>query len=220
MNDLSKITLRTAPTKQEADQLVELLAKNGIKAVITKDSGDLDASIQGESLSNKFEINIHKEKQSEAEAILIAEAQKDLDKITPEYYLHSFTDDELLKVLVEYNEWSEFDLLLSERILSKRGVKIDQEDLAQQRKLRDASFETPENGQNGWIVFGYTASFLGGFIGIILGYSLWKSKKKLPNGGKVPAYNDGIRMHGKNIFYIGVAVFVIIWIFRLGQMIG
>lgn len=220
MNDSLHITFRTAPTKREAEEMVELLAKNGIKSVITKDSGDLDAAIQGESLSNKFEIHIRETQHEAAEAILIVEAKKDLEKITSDYYLHNFSDEELLKVLVEHNEWSEFDVLCSEKILSNRDVIVDLEEIEKQRTLRDASFETPENGQVGWIVFGYIASFLGGFIGILLGYSLWKSKKRLPNGRKVPAYNQGIRRHGKNIFYIGIVIFLIFAVIRLIQMIG
>lgn len=220
MDNLPNIVLRTAPTKIEADQIVELLLSNGIASVITKDSGDLDASIQGESLSNKYEVLIQEKHHEAAEAILVSEAKKHLDKITPDYYLHSFSDDELYNVLIEKNEWSEFDLLLSEKILVDRGVSIDQTELAKQQKQREATFEKPENGQKGWIIFGYIASFLGGFIGILLGYSLWKSKKKMPNGKKVHAYNDSIRSHGKNIFYIGVGVFVILWGFRFYQMIG
>lgn len=220
MNNLPNITIRTASTKQEANQIVELLAKNGIHGVITRDSGDLDASIQGESLSNKFEIHIEDSQHDKAEAILVAEAKKYLDKITPDYYLHRFSDEELFNVLVEKNEWNEFDVLLSEKILTDRGVSIDQEELSIRQKERDASFETPENGQEGWIIFGYITSFLGGFIGILLGYSLWKSKKKLPSGKKVPAYNERIRSHGKNIFYIGIAVFIIIIGIRFYQLAG
>ena len=66
-----------------------------------------------------------------------------------------------------------------------------------------------------WIIFGYVAALIGGFIGILLGYSLWLSKKKLPNGSKVPAYNEEIRKHGRIIFYLGIIMFAVLSILRL-----
>ena len=65
----------------------------------------------------------------------------------------------------------------------------------------------PEESQKSWIIAVYLFSFLGGGVGVIIGYSLWSSKKTLPNGERIYSYKSEDRKHGKNIFIIGLIVF-------------
>lgn len=55
---------------------------------------------------------------------------------------------------------------------------------------------------NSWLYFSITWRVLG----ILIGYSLWTSKKTLPNGQIVHSYSEQDRGHGKNIFYIGLII--------------
>lgn len=213
------ITLRNVATRGEAEALSKVLNDNGIISKITKDSGDLDYVFQGETPTNKFEIHINEDDHQKAESILTNIAREDLNSVDEDYYLFSFSDDELKDILIKKNEWNEFDVLLSQKILENRGIEVNLSEIEKQRELRDLELQKPEGGQTGWIIFGYIMALIGGFIGILLGYSLWLSKKKLPNGTKVPAYNDGIRKHGKTIFYIGLIMFAVLFILRLTDMI-
>lgn len=213
------ISLRNVATQEEAEALSKVLSDNDIISKITKDSGDLDYVFQGEAPTNKFEVHICEDDHQKAEAILTNLAKEDLNSVDKDYYLFTFTDDELKDILIKKNEWNEFDVLLSQKILEDRGVEINSKEIENQRELRDLELQKPEGGQTGWIIFGYITALIGGFIGILLGYSLWLSKKKLPNGTKVPAYNDDIRKHGKIIFYLGVVMFVVLFTLRLTEMI-
>jgi len=213
------ISLRSASTIEEAEEIVSVLKNQNIISKITRDSGDLDYVIQGEAPINKFEIYINEDDQQRAESVLSDLAKENLDAIDRDYYLFAFSDDELMNILIQKNEWSEFDVLLSKKILDERNVNVDQPEIDRKKELRDLELEKPEGGQIGWIIFGYIAALFGGFIGILLGYSFWLSNKKLPNGKKVPAYNEHIRMHGKIIFYSGVAIFVILLVFKLGKIL-
>ena len=212
------ISLRSVATQEEAEALVKVLADNDIISKITKDSGDLDYVFQGEAPTNKFEVHINEDDHQKAETLLTDLAKEDLNSVDKDYYLFAFSDDELIDVLIKKNEWNEFDVLLSQKILEERGVDINLNEIEKERELRDLELQQPEGGQTGWIIFGYITALIGGFIGILLGYSLWLSKKKLPNGTKVPAYNEDIRKHGKIIFYLGVFMFVILFILRLTDM--
>lgn len=213
------ISLRSASTLEEAEEIVSFLKNQNIVSKITRDSGDLDYVIQGEAPINKFEIHINEDDQQKAESVLADVAKESLNTIDRDYYLFSFSDDELVNILIQKNEWSEFDVLLSKKILDERNVSVNQSEIDRKKNLRDLELEKPEGGQVGWIIFGYIAALFGGFIGILLGYSLWLSNKKLPNGKKVPAYNEHIRKHGKIIFYSGIVIFVILLVFRLGEML-
>jgi len=73
-----------------------------------------------------------------------------------------------------------------------------------QKRLEDLA--QPDKRQIPWIIAGYIFSLLGGFLGLIIGWSLWKMKKTLPNGEKVYAFMNIDRMHGKLIFLIGIII--------------
>ena len=61
----------------------------------------------------------------------------------------------------------------------------------------------------------FMASLLGGFLGIIIGWYIWKSTKTLPDGNKVLSYNANDRKHGRIIFYLGIIIFPIAFALRM-----
>lgn len=63
----------------------------------------------------------------------------------------------------------------------------------------------PEEEHVAWVVFGYIAAVLGGLLGFIIGLSLMRNRKTLPNGERVYAYSEANRKHGRTIVYIAVA---------------
>ncbi|MEP7095275.1 MAG: hypothetical protein ABI793_14530, partial [Flavobacterium sp.] len=126
-----------------------------------------------------------------------------------------FTDDELYEILLKADEWNEFDYKLAQKILTQRGKSVDTELLKALKKQRLDLLTKPEEDQKSSIMAGYIFAILGGFLGILIGYSLWTSKKTLPNGQKVYSYNEKDRVHGKNIFYIGLIILPFYIIIRI-----
>ena len=129
--------------------------------------------------------------------------------------MFDFTNDELYDVLLKYDEWSEFDYALAKKILIERGEKINQEILDSLKSERVNEMNKPEPSQKYWIIAGYIFSILGGFLGLIIGYFIWTSKKSLPNGEKIYSYSDSDRKNGKYIFYIGLIIFPILFILKI-----
>jgi len=209
---------RNFPTLIQAQELQTLLNENNIKTVLADNIAPVDVTFSGSTLLNQYEIRIDSLDFEKAEAILEKDAENVLGKIDQDYYLLSFTDEELYEVLLKSDEWNIFDYKLAQKILTNRGKTIDPEMLASLRKERLKILAKPEENQKPWIIAGYLFSFLGGGIGIVIGYSLWTSKKTLPNGERIYSYNDTDRQHGKMIFFIGLIVFplaLIIKIFNL-----
>lgn len=195
---------RKYPTLEQVKDLESLLNKNDIATEIADNIPPVDSSFSGNTLQNQYEIKILLTDFEKAEKILDENAESIIDQIDKDYYLFSFSDDELYEILLKADEWNEFDYKLAQKILIQRGKSVDTELLKALKKQRIELLAKPEENQKSWILAGYTFAILGGFLGILIGYSLWTFKKSLPNGQKVYSYNEKDRTHGKNIFYIGL----------------
>ena len=206
---------RKFPSLIQAQELETLLNQNNIITVLTDNIAPVDVTFSGNTLLNQYEIKIDIADFKKAEAVLEKDAEDILDKIDQDYYLLSFTNEELYEVLLKSDEWNIFDYKLAQKLLTNRGKTIDPEMLDSLRKERLKILAQPEENQKPWIIAGYLFSFLGGGIGIIIGYSLWTSKKTLPNGERIYSYNDGDREHGKMIFFIGLIIFPLALIIKI-----
>ncbi len=206
---------RKYPTLQQVKDLERLLNQNNIATEIADNIPPVDSSFSGSTLQNQYEIKIQLTDFEKAEKILDENAENLIEEVDKDHYLFSFTDDELYEILLKADEWNEFDYKLAQKILIQRGKSVDTELLKALKKQRIELLAKPEENQKSWIIAGYVFAVLGGFLGILIGYSLWTSKKSLPNGQKVYSYDEKDRVHGKNIFYIGLIILPFYVIIRI-----
>jgi hypothetical protein len=209
------IAFRSFPTLNQARELELLLNKNNIKTVLGDNIPPLDITFSGSTLQNQYEIKIDPSDFEKAEAILEKDTENLLDTIDKDYYLLNFTNDELYEILLNSDEWNVFDYKLAQKLLTDRGKTIDSEMLTSLKKERLKTLAKPEESQKTWIIAGYLFALLGGGIGIVIGYSLWRSKKTLPNGERVYSYNAEDRKNGQRIFLISIIIFPIALILRI-----
>lgn len=193
-------------TLEQANELKELLNENGIESLLTDNILPFDVTFSGNTLHHEYEIKIQQSDFKKAEEILEKNAENLIDGIDKDYYLFEFTNEELYEILLKPDEWNELDYTLSQQILKQRGKSVDKELLNSLKNERLKDLAKPEANQKPWIIAGYILSLSGGFLGLIIGYSLWTSKKTLPDGQKVYSYSTNDRKHGKYIFYIGLIV--------------
>lgn len=194
------------PTLEQANELKKLLNENGIESLLADNIPTVDITFSGNTLQNEFEIRIKQSDFKKAEEILEKNAENLIDQIDKGYYLFEFTDEELYEILLKSDEWNPFDYTLAQKILKQRGKSVDKALLSSLKNERLKNLAKPEENQKPWIIAGYIFSLLGGFLGLIIGYFLWTSKKTLPNGQKVYSYSANDRKHGKYIFYIGLVI--------------
>ena len=202
-------SLRKVSSVDEANIIIERLAERGIEATLSVDSGIVDPIFIGNSPSNKYEILVRSEDKNDADVIFWEWAKETVDHISSDYYLFEYSDEELEKILIESSEWNELDVLLAEKILKDRNVTVDAEAIKVGRNNRKQELANPESGQTPWIIVGYILALLGGLFGMLIGHSLWKASKRMPDGEKVPAYNIHVQNHGRNIFFIALVVFLL-----------
>lgn len=202
-------SLRKVRSLDEAESIIHALDLKGIPAEMNLDGGIVDPIFIGGTPSNKYEILVKEEDKEDANAIFWEWAQEAISQIPKDYYLFEYSNSELKTILIESTEWNELDVLLAEKILRDRDVAIDVSEIDAKRNDRKKEMAQPQSGQEGWILIGYIFSFIGGFVGLLLGYSLWKAKKRLPDGEKTPAYASNVRTHGKIIFFISLVFFTL-----------
>ena len=129
--------------------------------------------------------------------------------------MFDFTNEELYDILLKSDEWNKFDYILAQKILKEREKPIDEDLIESLKKQRIEELARPEGNQKPWIIAGYLFALLGGFLGIIIGYFLWTSKKTLPNGQKVYSYSKKDRTQEKYIFFVAIIIFPISLILRV-----
>ena len=206
---------RKFPSIAEAQELEVFLNNHNIESVLADNLAPVDVHYSGSTLLHEYEVGLKLVDFEKAEALLQKNAENILDQVEKDYYLFDFTDEELYDILLKSDEWSSLDYTLAVKILEDRGKTIDTVVLKNLKTQRLADLSKPEDNQTSWIIGGYIFAFLGGLIGLIIGYSIWTSKKVLPNGEKVYSYSENDRNQGKNIFYIGIIVFPITLIIKL-----
>lgn len=202
---------RKFPNLELATELKELLENNNIPCVLGDNVPSVDITFSGSSLQNEIEVRIPQKDFEAATQLLEKNAENLINEIDRDYYLFEFKDEELYEILLKSDEWSAFDYTLAQKILTERGKPIDKGLLTSLKNERLKDLAAPEGNQKPWIIAGYIFSFLGGLIGLVIGYFLWTAKKTLPNGQKVYSYAENDRKHGKKIFYIGLII-IPIWI--------
>ncbi|MXN92436.1 hypothetical protein GR160_14500 [Flavobacterium sp. Sd200] len=198
----------------EAKNLQKYLLENGIECLFIDNSPRLGSSFSGELLK-EYEIQLKKQDFEKAEILLEQQAENMIKDLPEDYYMLTFTNDELYDVVLKHDEWSEFDYVLARKLLAERGKAIDDSLIKSLRKQRISDLAQPEKDQKAWVVFGYISALLGGFLGIITGYVLLTVKKTLPNGERVYTYAAADRAHGRIILILGIAVLAISIVLRI-----
>ncbi len=196
-----------------AQETALLLKEHGIEVLLEDISPAVDITFTGNPHEKEVELKIPQNDFEKAHSLLEKEVEIDIENVEKDHYLFEFTDEELIDIQAKPDEWGEFDLILSRKILASRGKDISDERIAELRNKRLAELAKPEPKQTGWIVVGYITSLLGGILGMTIGYVLWKQKKTLPNGQKVYTYREEDRSHGKLMLIIGAVVFPILFVF-------
>ncbi len=205
------ITYQKFNDQAAALELETLFNENNIECVLENTSSSFEPTFANNDLVKEFRVKLQKEDFAIADDLLEQIFLNQIDTVDKDYYLFKFTDDELIELISKKDEWGQFDFLLAQKLLRERGKEIQPELIEELKKERLEVLAKPEESSKIWIFIGYISSFLGGFMGILIGWHLFKHKKTLPNGERVLGYTFEDRKHGKNMVIIGV-IFLIFWL--------
>lgn len=208
---------KTFPTFKQAQEYIDLIEKSNIKYVLEKITQVFDPAFAGNTDNGAVVLKLiptdfFKANKAFEEAQLI-----DLDDLDKDYYLFSFTDDELMDVIIKKEEWNAFDFALATNLLKERGKEVSSEMLEAVRRQRHKEMSRHLPFPKLLIIAGYIFALFGGLISIFIGLQLLWETKKLPDGSKMYAYDPSVKNHGKLIFSMGMIFLIFTLLFNLRE---
>ncbi len=209
---------RTYHEQDSASELAKTLTDHGIEFQVIEDRESLDSLYGYKPFNKQYFVKIAGDDFPKANSILARLSEQEVNTADKDHYLFRFTDQELFEIISKPDEWNEFDVQLSKRILGERGKVISQETIELLRTQRINDLSRPDEGQKNWIYAGYLFAMLGGLIGVFIGWHLSTYKKTLPNGQQIYGFKQADRRHGRRIFILGVINVVIALIIRFSDI--
>jgi len=205
------ITFQKFNDQNSAIELGDFFKEKKLDYLLEDNSLSFDPTFANNGFGKEFCIKLKKSDFEKGNAFLNEKAENEIFEIDRDYYLFSFTDKELFELIAASDEWSPFDVSLTERLLKERGKEVTLEEIENIKKNRIVELSQPEGSQRTYIIIGYITAFLGGFLGIFIGWHLLTFKKTLPNGSRIYAYSDNDRRQGNRILILG-GIFLVIWL--------
>lgn len=201
-------TFRRFSDLDEARAFAEELNVLGFHAAYESDTPVQDPLFVGNGMTWHLVKLPNKEFEPAERALLDRAVQERVD-IPADHYLHQFNDQELMEILLKPDEWSAEDAVMAQTLLRQRGKPVSPDAIEVIRASRAEQLREKDPSPRGYIIAGYVFAFIGGLIGLVIGWHINTSKRTLPNGERVPVYASQDRKHGARIFIIGVVAFVI-----------
>ena len=112
-----------------ANDIAEKLKVANIHFEIEDDEKFFDPTFAKNPMQNEIRIKLKSIDFLKANEVLDDYYKSQTDNIDKDYYLFSFTDQELLEILTKADEWGRLDNQLAQKILKERGKEINPEEL-------------------------------------------------------------------------------------------
>jgi hypothetical protein len=208
------IKYRSFNDKAVATELCKQLSEKGIPFKWESTEGFFDPSFTTNDILNLYYVRLRKEDFTKADELLMISATQTAEEPVSDYYLLSFSNDELIGVLKNPDEWNEFDLYWAKKILDTKGIVVTQEEVDKAKVEKLEALKRPWQLDKVWIVcvialwvaaFWFVHIFLALAVIFTGGYISF-SRKTMPDGERVKAFSTGDRFLGKITLATGIAL--------------
>jgi hypothetical protein len=198
-----------------ANEVAEKLKQNNIKFIFERSKPLLDASFVDTSIEPGIHIKLQPGDFEKGHKALEDYYKTQLENIDNDYYLFSFSNEELKEIVSKPDEWGRFDYQLAQKFLKERGQEIDDVTVIKLNQDRIKELAEPEKASRLLLFFGYCFIPFGIIIGFFIGRHLFYDKRTLPNGQTVFTYRKSDRKHGDRIMILAGILFILAIIFWL-----
>lgn len=201
------ITLQVYTDREEALQAIAFLKDHGIEAGLAQ---------KYENGVQTFRLQLDENDKGRAEALLTS--PEDTIELA-DNYLDGFTDEELLEVLVnQENYHTSVVANARELLLSKRpGLDIEAVEKYHQGQFQEKLATVQAGKTMGFLglTLAYLSVLVGGVGGIIAGLVLEEGRTLGPDGESYHTYAPEVRKHGRIIRWIGILLLVGIIVYKI-----
>lgn len=192
-----------------ASEIISILKKNNIQFKVEDTRKNFDASFSLSEVNKPILIFLNPLDFEKANKIIDQEMIIDEENINKGHFLYSFTDEELLELVKNPNEWHPFDVKLAKKILNKKNISVNEEDILINLKKKELENNQPEKSDLITILLGYVFSLIGGLFGIGIAIFLITNKKTLTSGKKIYTYTKSDRDHGYKMLILSIIMLIL-----------
>lgn len=221
----------TFASQADAEAVAEQLKEHGIDAELVKKFARLDEAIIGTDYSDRFELYVADSDYKKANEIVYSGDGVAPEMVAPGHPLLRMSNDELLSVLKDADEWGPDNYKIALGVLGSRGVEVGEAELAQMRQDKTNRLLQKKHMSSGVLLLGYLVALIPyfpypmfspcqddslvlyapGVFGIIIGVTILKSRTRLPDGKRVNTYSNRSMLHGRLI----VALNLLMWLINV-----
>jgi len=202
-------TYMSLTTTESATEIAAILTKKGIPFRVEDTSKNFDASFSLNKANKSILIFLELKNFEKADKVIDEELVLDKNAIDENHFMYAFSNEDLLDVVKNPEEWYPLDVKLAKHLLQQKGVTIDEAIISNFKKEKAFENLKPEKSDTVTIWIGYVFSIMGAVLGFAISLFLINSKKTLPSGEKVYTYCQSDRKHGLTMFIISCIVSVI-----------
>ena len=217
---------QTFNNKEAAYRTAALLENNGIIVFIEELTPLLDSNFIGTNPNDPFALKIPGKDFTKADDIIRNNTIINLDEVDKDYLLLSFSNEELIAVMADADEWGIYNTKLAEALLKERNISIPENKIKDARQQKAINRAKPESISIFLIFIGYVSAIMGtaiiirnatpfiviflpGFFAIGTGSLLIASKKTMRDGSQTPYFTSSSRLHGTIMIGLSCIIFII-----------
>lgn len=206
------LTFRKFFNPDEAKSLSDFLNQHNIDNEIENDTFPVDSSIMGTGSQPEILLKLQQKDFSKAELLLSSFYAQEVQNVGQDYYLFQFTNEELKDVIYKNDEWGTLDHELAKYILRQRGTGITDDNIQQAKEKRLKELAEPIKASTTMLFAGYFFLIIFPVISLVIGLSLWYSKRTLPNGDNIYSFTGNDRQKGRQMIIISIVIMLILLI--------
>lgn len=212
------LTFRTFQDRFSAEDCALILKSKGFIYEIEEQKPLVDPVLTGSVMEQEFRLKLQGKDFTAANTLLEEKSNADLDTADTGHYLLDFSDDELREVVAKPDEWGALNYVLAKKILEKRGIHLQEQELEQLKEERLADLAQPHNVKTVTLVGTYAACLFFAPVVLFIGWHWSHANKTLFNGKRYYVYTKRVRGHGQVLFILGLVLTVIAIIAGLTEM--
>jgi hypothetical protein len=223
------LVFRRFNTAEQAGEIITLLQEHNIPVQYEQEVRLVDNMYGGQNFDPPHLVRVPGGYFTKANDLLKNQLTVSLDDVEPDYYLLSFTKEELKDVILKKDEWGDYDYALAKKLLEKQGITYTPEQLKEMGHSRLKTLAKPQDLPSVLVIIGFCSPVLifapvpsspvFSFIGFFIGGFVLLTKKTLPDGARIPAFTAKAKGQAKWMMITGVILTALCW-YILGRLLG
>lgn len=215
------LTYKRFHSAEQAAEIITLMQEHHIPTQYEEEVLLMDKVYVGQNFDQRHLVKIPADYFSKADTLLKSLINVSPEEVEPDYYLLSFSTEELKEVIIKKDEWGDFDYALATKLLEKQGISYSPEELQLLGTSRLEALSQPQDLSPVWLFIGYFSPLLlfaplpyapvYAFIGLFIGGFVLLTKKTLPDGSRIAAFSTKTKNQGKLIIVSGIVLIPLCW---------